>query len=560
MAIKIGGTTVVDDSRNLTNVTNVTATGNVTLSATGFLKLPSGTTDQRPTSPVAGMARFNTSSGGLEIYNGTEWLRSSTYEIIFSAAASNTQTITETTNVTTGNAASFLNFTALSTFSQLGITYTVTSGSLPTGLELYKDAQGFCFVTGTTGEYVANTNFTATVKADDGNANVSRTFNITVVANNDAPVWSTPAGLLGNLVGTYSFQLAATDPEGNSITYSTVSGSLPSGATLNSNGLITASTTSDLSTYSFTVRASDGGATTDRAFSIFNGAPSLGTDGAAYGTGVLAVGGRGVEYWTAGTHSFTMPVGLPGNTITAIAIGGGKGGGSGYNTLNGAGGGSAVRSYTIPGGSTATVVVGASGSAGIGSEQPGGPDNGGAGGSSTFTYSGTTITGTGASSTSSGATGSNGTTNYAGGNTSTGFSYGGGGGAGSGGNGGNAGSGTGQPGSGTSAGTAQPSAWVSGSAGGGGGVYSSAFVPFGARGGTGSGANPGAISGWGTANPANTYSTNPMHGRFGGGGGGAGPNTNGTNFYGGFPGGGGSGGHVGPGNPGGGGYVLVTWI
>jgi hypothetical protein len=560
MAIKIGGTTVVDDSRNLTNVTNVTATGNVTLSATGFIKLPSGTTDQRPTSPTAGMARFNTSSGGLEIYNGTEWLRSSTYEIIFGAAASNTQSITETTTVTTANASTFLNFTALSTFSQLGITYTVTSGSLPTGLELYKDAQGFCFATGTTGEYVANTDFTVTVKADDGNANVSKTFNITVIANNDAPVWTTPAGLLGNLVGTYTFQLAATDPEGNSITYSRVSGSLPSGATLNSNGLITASTTADTTLYSFTVRASDGGATTDRAFTIFNGAPSLGTDGTAYGTGVLALGGRAVEYWTTGTHTFTMPVGLPGNSITAVAIGGGKGGSSGYSSQNGAGGGSALRTFTIPGGSTAAVVVGTGGTAGIGSEQPGGPDNGGSGTSSTFTYSGTTITGTGASSSSSGATGSGGTSNFTGGNTSTGFNYGGGGGAGSGGNGGAANPGTGQSGSGTAVGTAQPSAWVSGSGGGGGGVYSSALVPFGARGGTASGANPGSISGWGTANPANTYSTNPMHGRFSGGGGGAGPNTLNTGFFGGSPGGGGAGGHVGPGNPGGQGYVLVTWL
>ena len=560
MAIKIGGTTVVDDSRNLTNVTNVTAAGNVTLSGTGFLKLPTGTTDQRPTSPTTGMSRYNTSIGGLEIYNGTEWLRSSTYEIIWGPNAANNQSIAEATNITAGNAAGFLNFTAISTFSQVGITYSITSGSLPTGLSLYQDASNFNYAIGTTQDYPANVNFSVTIKADDGNANISRTFTVTVVANNDAPVWSTPAGTIGNFAGSWSKQLVATDPEGNTLTFSTVSGALPSGATLNSNGLITASTTADYTTYSFTVRASDGGATTDRAFSVFNGSPSLGTDGAAYGTGVLALGGRGVEYWTTGTHTFTMPADLPGNTITAIAIGGGKGGGSGYNAHNGAGGGAARRAFTITPGANSTVVVGIAGSAGIGNEQPDGPNNGGAGGSSTFTYSGTTITGTGASSTSTGATGTGGTTNYVGGTTGYGFSFGGGGGAGSGGNGGNANPGTGQAGSGTSAGTAQASAWVSGSGGGGGGVYQSVFVPFGARGGQGMGANTGNTPGWGTANPANTYSTNPMHGRLGGGGGGSGPNTLASGNFAGSPGGGGAGGHVGPGNTAGQGYVLVTWL
>lgn len=41
--------------------------------ATGAANLPAGTTAQRPASPVAGQARFNSQTGLFEAYNGTAW-------------------------------------------------------------------------------------------------------------------------------------------------------------------------------------------------------------------------------------------------------------------------------------------------------------------------------------------------------------------------------------------------------------------------------------------------------------------------------------------------------
>ena len=73
MAIKISGTTVVDNSRNLTNIGTIAASGNATFSGTGALKLPSGTDAQRPGSASVGMIRWNTTSGSAEIYDGTEF-------------------------------------------------------------------------------------------------------------------------------------------------------------------------------------------------------------------------------------------------------------------------------------------------------------------------------------------------------------------------------------------------------------------------------------------------------------------------------------------------------
>jgi hypothetical protein len=70
MAIKIQNTTVIDDSRNGTLVS-------LELTGTGALKLPVGTTAQRPSPDQQGHIRFNTDTGTIEGYglagNGTGW-------------------------------------------------------------------------------------------------------------------------------------------------------------------------------------------------------------------------------------------------------------------------------------------------------------------------------------------------------------------------------------------------------------------------------------------------------------------------------------------------------
>lgn len=46
---------------------------NTTINDTGYFQLPSGTTAQRPASPVTGMVRWNTTLTQAELYNGTTW-------------------------------------------------------------------------------------------------------------------------------------------------------------------------------------------------------------------------------------------------------------------------------------------------------------------------------------------------------------------------------------------------------------------------------------------------------------------------------------------------------
>lgn len=53
---------------NSTNALTVSTTQNVTFNSVGGFRVPSGTTAQRPSSPVNGMIRYNTTIPQLEIY------------------------------------------------------------------------------------------------------------------------------------------------------------------------------------------------------------------------------------------------------------------------------------------------------------------------------------------------------------------------------------------------------------------------------------------------------------------------------------------------------------
>lgn len=47
---------------------------NTTINDTGFVRLPTGTTAQRPASPSNGMSRFNTTTGRAEVYQNGYWV------------------------------------------------------------------------------------------------------------------------------------------------------------------------------------------------------------------------------------------------------------------------------------------------------------------------------------------------------------------------------------------------------------------------------------------------------------------------------------------------------
>lgn len=71
MALKVSGTTVIDDSKN---IPSGTPSVQGTIVTANVLTAPSGTTAQRPASPNTGHIYFDTDEGKLIAYNGTEWV------------------------------------------------------------------------------------------------------------------------------------------------------------------------------------------------------------------------------------------------------------------------------------------------------------------------------------------------------------------------------------------------------------------------------------------------------------------------------------------------------
>ena len=225
------------------------------------------------------------------------------------------------------------------------ITYSAVSGSLPTGLSL-NGSTGVI-----SGTPTSSLTTTYTVRATDQGGNfVDRAFTIT----NAGPVWSTAAGqlTLATVGSSYSTTITATDDSGTAPTLSIISGSLPSGLSLNTTtGAITGTPSSAPAEGStFTVRATDANSlTADRTFSI----PFL----------------RSATFTT--TSSWTAPTGL--TSINALVVAGGGGGGVGtsgtwYSGGGAGGGGANAGTYTVSPGTSYTITIGnGGGTAGSGS-------------------------------------------------------------------------------------------------------------------------------------------------------------------------------------------------
>lgn len=65
--------TVAGDAVEFAQFSTPTFTGNVTMTSTGYVLIPKGTTAQRPAVPVVGEIRYNTSFGQYEGYSASGW-------------------------------------------------------------------------------------------------------------------------------------------------------------------------------------------------------------------------------------------------------------------------------------------------------------------------------------------------------------------------------------------------------------------------------------------------------------------------------------------------------
>jgi len=156
-----------------------------------------------------------------------------------------------------------------------GQTITLTGTGFTAGLSVLVDTTIASVVTVVSSTQVT---FTAPAKAagtyvlylvaTDGSVALS----LPGISYSGTPAWSTSAGTLGTQYETTAISKSLSATGDGTVTYSLVSGTLPTGSTLNtSTGAIsgTAPVTNSSTTYNFTIRATDSqNQDTDRAFSI----------------------------------------------------------------------------------------------------------------------------------------------------------------------------------------------------------------------------------------------------------------------------------------------------
>ena len=259
---KIKGNAINDDAINSDRIAeNIEFTGT-------HVKLPSGTTAQRPGSPAVGYVRYNTTIGVIEQYMVDGWQAITVPPIISSINIDNfNENDDPQTLVISGS-----NFDTLSTAVLLdsgGNTVTPTTSTRNSASQITIVFSGSDTLTTDNGPY--------DVRVTTGTGLTATTENALTLDN--APSWTTASGSLGTVyedVAISTITVVATDPEGESVTYSITSGSLPTGLSLgSSNGEITGTPnvndTYNASgvTHNFTVTADDGtGNTTPQSFSI----------------------------------------------------------------------------------------------------------------------------------------------------------------------------------------------------------------------------------------------------------------------------------------------------
>jgi hypothetical protein len=315
---------------------------------TGAMQLPAGTTGQRPTA-VAGMIRFNSTSNLSEYYDGTTW-KSIDAPPTVSSISPTTETDANANIVITG--ASFATNVTVKFVGNDGTEYASPSVTRNSATQITATTPG-------TALSVSNEPYDVVV------TNSSSSLSGTLADALDAggvPAFTTAAGThtIYDSGRSGTFDAGATDPDGDTITYSISAGSLPAGASISSStGAITGFSAVGSNTSStFTVSAATSSDTSTRQFTIAVQAPVV------------------TSYTSTGSGSFTVPTGL--TLVDVLVVAGGGAGGNGQYSPGGGGGGGLIYRPAFP------VTPGGSVSYNVGTGGQGQPERGDNGQDSTF--------------------------------------------------------------------------------------------------------------------------------------------------------------------------------
>ena len=224
---------------------------------TDFVKLPSGTTAQRPSSPEKGYSRYNTTDNKLEYWNGAIWQQ------LPGVVAPIITSISYPGDDLAADPAGGQTITINGTDFKAGATVTV-DGTTPSVITFVSATE----ITFTAPAKAAGDYDIVVTNVDGGNATA-----VDGMTYNGLPSWTTPAGSLGTFPAGSTIPtitLVATEPDSGVVSYSVTTGALPSGLTLTGADIDgTVPTPAGQTTYNFSVTASDDeNQSTERAFNI----------------------------------------------------------------------------------------------------------------------------------------------------------------------------------------------------------------------------------------------------------------------------------------------------
>ncbi len=311
---------------------------NTEISGTEAAKMPVGTTAQRA-NVKQGDIRFNSTISLMEYYDGSIWKAIDSPPTV-SSISPTTETDANANIVITGSG--FSSSVTVKFVGNDGTEYASPSATRNSATQITA-------TTPNTALTVANEPYDVVV------TNTSSSLSGTLADALDAggvPAFATSAGSLGTIfdsgrtISGTTLNASATDPDGDTITYSVSAGSLPSGLSISSStGMITgtASAVGSNTTSTFTVSAATASDTSTRQFSITVNAPVI------------------TSYTSVGSGTFSVPSGISAVDVLVVAAGGGSG------VDNGGGGGAGGLIYrpafpVTPGGSVSYTVGNTAGS------------------------------------------------------------------------------------------------------------------------------------------------------------------------------------------------------
>jgi hypothetical protein len=306
-------------------------------------KISTGTTGQRDTSFGGGTIRFNSTTALMEYYTGTEWKSIDAPPTITNFSVDGGGAVSSTFLPATSSISTIAINGSL--FDTVGATvlFVGNGGGDVSPLTTVRNNANLITVTVNTSLF-NNTYEPYDIKVTNGSGLFAVLENC--IVSDAAPVFTTASGSLGDIFdssrSSYSLSTAAaTDADGDTITYSITSGSLPTGLSLNASTAAitgTASAVATNTTSTFTVRAATSAGSTSRSFSITVNAPVV------------------TSFTSTGAFSFSVPAGI--TAVDVLMVAGGGGGGAQCGAGGGAGGLIYRPGFTVTPGGTVPGSVG----------------------------------------------------------------------------------------------------------------------------------------------------------------------------------------------------------